>query len=258
MKIFRSESFVDYKTYTFNYATYCLKENQGELPEIYAKGFLPYSNNTRLQAETYYLARSLRVDLSLFKESSENRRVNRKIEPLKPSFEVIPVKDFNLEDSEFVSYCLDFAAKRFSEPISLDRLKYIFGTKSISHIFQFSIEEKRVGYVISIVEKGILHYWFAFFDQEYQSYALGKWMMFSVIKWAQDQKMEYVYLGTCYGEKSLYKVRDFKGLSYFDGNQWDTNIKILKNKCKTDQNFVTDEFKQDTDLFLERLGIKRP
>ena len=77
MKIFRSESFVDYKTYTFNYATYCIKEDQSELPEIYAQGFLPYSNNINLQEETYYLARSLRVDLSAFKESSENRRVVR-------------------------------------------------------------------------------------------------------------------------------------------------------------------------------------
>ena len=65
--------------------------------------------------------------------------------------------------------------------------------------------------------------------------------------------MAFVYLGTCYGEKSLYKVRDFKGLSYFDGNQWDNDVKTLKSKCKSDQEFITDEFKQDTDLFLQRL-----
>ena len=253
MKIFRSESFVDYNTYTFNYATYCIKEEQSELPEIYAQGFLPYSNNVKLEEETYYLARSLRVDLSLFKESSENRRVARKMEDLNPSFEVIPVKDFNLNDTHFKSYCLDFAAKRFSEAISTDRLDYILAAKSISHIFHFKIGNKTAGYVISIIENGTLHYWFAFFDLEYPTYALGKWMMFSVINWAFEQKMAYVYLGTCYGEKSLYKVRDFKGLSYFDGNQWDTDIKTLKNKCKSDQEFTTDEFKQDTDLFLQRL-----
>ena len=139
MKIFRSESFVDYKTYTFNYATYCIKEGQSELPEIYAQGFLPYSNNVELQEETYYLARSLRIDLSLFKESSENRRVVRKMETLNPSFEVIPVKDFNLNDSQFKSYCIDFANKRFSEPISMKRLDYILSAKSISHVFHFKI-----------------------------------------------------------------------------------------------------------------------
>jgi len=166
---------------------------------------------------------------------------------------LIPVKDFNLNDANFKSYCLDFAAKRFSEAISEERLDYILAAKSISHIFHFKIAEKTAGYVISIIENGTLHYWFAFFDLEYQTYALGKWMMYSVIKWAFEQNMSYVYLGTCYGEKSLYKVRDFKGLSYFDGNQWDTDIKALKSKCKSDQEFTTDEFKQDTELFLQRL-----
>jgi len=80
-------------------------------------------------------------------------------------------------------------------------------------------------------------------------------MMFSVIKWAQEQNFSFVYLGTCYGEKSLYKVRDFKGLSYFDGNQWENNIKSLKTKCKQDHEFLQDEFKQDTDLFLENLAL---
>lgn len=257
MIIFRSESFVDYKTYTFNYANYCIKEHQEELPEIYAKGFLPYSNNIDLSEETYYLARSLRVDLKNFKESSENRRVARKIEPLSPSFKVIPIQDFNVDNTDFKSYCVNFAAQRFSEPISKERLDYILHAKSISHIFQFELEGKTVGYVISIIEQGCLHYWFAFFDLDQPAFSLGKWMMFSVIKWAYDQKMEHVYLGTCYGEKSLYKVRDFKGLSYFDGNQWLSDVKSLKIKCKTDSVFTKDEFKQDTDLYLERLSNDR-
>ena len=78
-------------------------------------------------------------------------------------------------------------------------------------------------------------------------------MMFSVIDWASEQGFDYVYLGTCYGEKSLYKVRDFKGLSFYDGNQWSDDMKLLKLKCKSDNAFTNDAFKQDTDLFLENL-----
>lgn len=253
MKLFRSESYVDYKTYTFNYAIYCIKEDQSEIPQIYSLGFLPYSNKIDLVHDTYYLARSLRVDLSQFQESSENRRVARKMETLSPSFRVIPIDEFNRDDPEFKAYCLDFASARFSDKISMDRLNYILHAKSISHVFEFAIQGKKAGYVISIIEQGTLHYWFAFFDLDLQEFALGKWMMFSVIKWASEQNLSYVYLGTCYGEKSLYKVRDFKGLSYFNGNTWDSNMKTLKAKCKQDHAFVTDEFKQDTDLFLERL-----
>ncbi len=254
MKIFKSESFVDYSTYTFNYADYCIKEKQSEIPEIYNKGFLPYSNNTKLSLETYYLARSLRVDLDRFKDSSENRRVEKKILEINPSFKVIPISEFDMDQKEFVDFCLDYGKNRFSEGLELDRLKYILSAKSISHIFEFMVEGKIAGYVITIIENGTLHYWFSFFDLNYYKFSLGKHMMFNVIKWASDNNLNYVYLGTCYGEKSLYKVRDFKGLSFFDGNQWTSDMKLLKQKCKMDQSFTTDYFKQDTDLFLERLS----
>lgn len=253
MKIFRSESLVDYGTYTFNYAIYCLKENKEELPKIYHKGFLPYSNDPNLDHEVFYLARSLRVNLLEFSDSSENRRVNKKIAEMNPSFEVLPIDDFDVNDPSFMKFCKEFADRRFSESISIKRLTYIFNNRSISHIFRFKLNEKEVGYVISIIEQGALHYWFAFFSLDFQAYSLGKWMMYSVIQWAADNKLEQVYLGTCYGEKSLYKVRDFKGLSFFDGNGWNSDMKVLKQKCKTDSEFSTDEFKQDTDLFLERI-----
>lgn len=253
MKIFRSESFVDYSTYTFNYAIYCIKESQSEIPEIYKKGFLPYSNNTDLQFETYYLARSLRVDLERFQDSSENRRVEKKIIAINPSFKVIPISEFNIDQTEFLDFCLDYGKNRFSEGLEPERLKYILATESISHIFEFEIGDKIAGYVISIIENDTLHYWFSFFDLNFQKYSLGKYMMFNVIKWAFENDLKHVYLGTCYGEKSLYKVRDFKGLSFFDGNQWNSDMKLLKQKCKLDNSFTTDCFKQDTDLFLERL-----
>jgi len=255
MKIFKSESFVDYSTYTFNYATYCIKEAQNEIPEIYQKGFLPYSNNINLQYETYYLARSLRVELNHFKESSENRRVAKKITLLKPTFTLTPINEFNINDSSFKDFCLDFASKRFSEAISIDRLNYILKSNSITHVFEFSLNQKKVGYVITIIQNGTLHYWFSFFELDYQKYSLGKWMMFSVIKWAVENKLNYVYLGTCYGEKSLYKVRDFKGLTFFDGNKWNSDMKLLKLKCKSDSEFISDDFKQDTDLFLQNLPL---
>ena len=254
MKIFKSESFVDYSTYTFNYATYCIKENQSEIPEIYNKGFLPYSNNLDLKQETYYLARSLRVDIANFKESSENRRVSKKIAEINPVFKVIPIAKFDIFDKEFQDFCLDYGKKRFSEGLNTERLNYILKAKSISHIFEFEIQNKKVGYVLTIIENGSLHYWFSFFDMNYQNFSLGKFMMFSVINWASENNLNHVYLGTCYGEKSLYKVRDFKGLAFFDGNQWNADMKLLKSKCKADSNFITDDFKQDTDLFLERLN----
>ncbi len=68
-----------------------------------------------------------------------------------------------------------------------------------------------------------------------KSHSLGKWMMWKVMTWAKEQSLLYVYLGTCYGNKSLYKVRDHKGLSFFDGHTWNQDMSLLKHWCKTDE-----------------------
>lgn len=253
MKIFLSESLVDYRSYTFNYALYCLKEGINEISEIYGKGFLPYSNDLALQEEVYYMARSLRVDLTLFSETSENKRVLKKIAELSPVFRIISTREFKIEDKNFQDFCMHFANERFSEPFSLERLQYILRWKSLSHIFEFSLEGKVVGYVLSVMQGDTLHYWFAFFDLNYPAYSLGKYMMFSVIDWAKKNGLGFVYLGTVYGEKALYKARDFKGLEFFDGNNWQNELSQLKSKCKTDQHFETDSFKKEAQNYLSKL-----
>ena len=51
MKIFFSESENDYSTYTFSYAAYAVKEAQNELPQIYERGFLPYTSKPEIEPE---------------------------------------------------------------------------------------------------------------------------------------------------------------------------------------------------------------
>jgi arginine-tRNA-protein transferase len=244
MKIFRSESIADYKTYTFNYAIYCQQENEYEIDEIYNLGFLPYSNNLDLKIPTYYLARSLRVELERFVPTSENRRVIKKMNELNPSIQVVDKKDFKNDDS-FQKFCLDYASIRFDGAMPKERFNYIYHWKPLQKIFQFTdVNNNLLGYVFAIVTDKSLHYWFSFYNMEYSRMGLGKWMMFSVIEWAKQNHLQNVYLGTCYGEKAMYKMRDFKGLAFFDGNTWNQDMKLLKQKCKTDNHFVADDFKQ--------------
>ena len=231
MKIFYSENNVDYSSYTFNYAIYCVKETQEELPAIYDKGFLPYTGNILLDKNIFYLARSLRIDLDRFEDSSENRRVNRKIADLDIQLEVISKSDFDINDSTFVKYCADYAADRFSgNSMPEERLRYVLNSELATHIIRFYNTDQTMGYVIACMEGGMLHYWYAFFDTEYmKSHSLGKWMMWRAIRWAKDEgKLQHVYLGTCYGHHSLYKVRDHKGLAFFDGSGWNQDAKLLK------------------------------
>ncbi len=245
MKIFLSESIVDYNSYTFNYAIYCKQENPLETTEIYRKGFLPYSNSFSLKEPHFYLARSLRVNLDNFKDTSENRRLNKKIQAFHPAIHLIS-KDELKNKKEFREFCLKYASKRFDGNMSLERFEYILNWPFFNSILEFRTEEGQLlGYVFGVMNKDIFHYWFSFYELDFPQMGLGKWMMYRTIAWAKENKLKEVYLGTCYGEKAMYKMRDFKGLEYFDGNEWNTDMKKLKLKCKSDHFKQLDDFKRE-------------
>lgn len=258
MKVFLSENTVDYTSYTFNYAKYCVMENMEEMTEIYNLGFLPYSADLRIEKEIFYLARSLRVDLDRFNDSSENRRVNRTIEPLGIEVEVIPKAEFDLKGEKFKSLCEKYISERIGDDnMSTERLNYILSKDTGTHIFRFFNAEQDFGYVLGVMNDDMLHYWFAFFDTGYmRSHSLGKWIMWRTISWAADNGKKHVYLGTAYKPSALYKIRDHKGLAFFDGATWNTDVNTLKAWCKADgEAMPADRFKQLTDpnVFIENI-----
>jgi len=237
MKVIYSEHQVDYNTYTFSYGVYCIKESHDEISEIYARGFLPYTGNLEIVRDVFYLARSVRINLEKFKDSSENRRVNRIVQELAIRFELIEKEKFNFQDPHFLSFCSKFAEVRFSGGrMDESRIRYIFGHDILSHVIIFRSLEKIYGYAFAVIRGDMLHYWYAFFDLAYlRSHSLGKWMMWRTIKWAKEQHLRYVYLGTCYKTKALYKVRDHTGVEFFDGVRWNEDVKLLKYLCKRDE-----------------------
>ena len=244
MKIFCSENTVDYGSYTFSYAIYAMREGAESLSPIYEKGFLPYTGDISLKKELFYLARSLRVDLGRFEDTSENRRVDRQIAELNIDMEVIPKDQFDLQNTDFRNFCESYIMERIGEDnMSLDRWNYILQSTVGTHIIRFSNSNGTLGYILAAMNEEMLHYWFAFFDTDYmKSHSLGKWMMWKAIRWAADQNLKYVYLGTAYKPAALYKIRDHKGLEYWDGTRWNSDVNLLKNLCKTDLDPKTADF----------------
>jgi hypothetical protein len=236
MKIFLSENNVDYTTYTFSYALYALKEDQEDMTEMYEKGFLPYTGNPDMEKEVYYFARSLRVNLDKFDDTSENRRVNRMVEPLDISMTLHSKADFDTDGPEFLGFCENYINERIGEDhMNMERWKYILSRETGTHLFEFRTADKAVGYVLAALNGEMVHYWFAFFDTEYmRTHSLGKWMMWKVIRWAKDKGRKYAYLGTAYKPAALYKLRDHKGLEFWDGTAWNADVKTLKEWCQTD------------------------
>jgi len=249
MKIFFSEYQSDYTTYTFGYTAYCIKEPNDSFSAIYEKGFLPFTGEQRIQATIFYMARSLRVDLSRFENSSENRRINRKVAELDLAFTIFRKEDFDIKDASFRKICLDYAAARFvGNEMTENRFDYVLSRETTTHILEYTLDGKPFGYIFACIDHEMLHYWFAFFDTKLMaSHSIGKWMMWSAIDWAKRQNLKYVYLGTAYNKKSLYKIRDFKGSEFFDGSHWNTQMSELKTLCKTDdQPRNIDRFKEQS------------
>ena len=88
MKIFFSEYLNDYSTYTFSYAVYCLKESNEETSLIYQQGFLPFTAKLTFAEDIFYLARSVRINLADFSDTSENKRVNNIIKKLQNPLQI--------------------------------------------------------------------------------------------------------------------------------------------------------------------------
>ena len=246
MKIFLSEYRHDYLTYTFGYTIYAVYEKPNDLNELYSNGFLPYTGNIQLDYNLYYKSRGIRVDLNTFKDSSENRRVNRKVIPLDLKVEITPVAGFN-EQAAFFEFARKYREERIGEDKMPDgRIEYILDRPYLTHILTFKQGDQTVAYVLGVITDTCFHFWFSFYETKYldQNIPLGKWLMWKCINIAREMGLEYLYLGNGYLEKSLYKSRDFNAVEYYNGNIWSGDLKSLQALCAGDNQLKElDQFK---------------
>lgn len=200
--------------------------------------------------------------MSLMKETSENRRTIRALEPLDPEMTWVPIEEFDTEDPDFLAFCQRYAEERFKGgSMSAERLKYVLSLGLASHIIICQQKNKEnnepLAYVLVSAHGKGAHYWYAFLNLELMyDYPLGKYVMWKSIVEATEKGYDFMYLGTCYGAHSLYKVRDHKGLEFFDGAKWNSDKKKLKQLCKADgEKDGTDFFKKmdDPQSFIEGL-----
>lgn len=254
MKTFFSEYTSDYTTYTFGYTYYAQAEDHSELDEIYSQWFLPYTGKLELSEDLFYFCRSLRVDISKFENNSENRRIIRKVESLDIQVIVHDKKDFNLSDPEFEEFCIGYTQSRFYHAgMTPERFRYVVNKNYANKIFEFRSEWKIIGYTLAVVTDKLMHHRFCFFDTELmETLPLGKYLMRYTIDRCKNNGLQYAYLGTCYKEGGLYKVRDFNAVEYWDGNKRSNNTEALKNLCKSDEEVkYKDHFKLESDYYLK-------
>jgi len=231
MKLLFSEQNSDYENYQFPYAIWAIPED-GESPaDIFEAGFLPSSRNL----DRFYLCRQVRVNLTKFRPSSENRRILRKGTGIEVKLVPREKFDYTPERREFFKTYADI--KFGKDVMSFERLDALFAAPIISHLLVFTDLEttKDVGVATLYLEgKSLAFYYYAFYDLNYYARNLGMFMMTSAVALFAERSAKSLYLGTCYSDAALYKTQ-FTGAEFFNGFRWSDNLKELKFILNRDQ-----------------------
>lgn len=231
MNLLFSESQADYSHYIFPYAIWAFPE-PGETPaELFSQGFLPSSRNL----ERFYLCRQVRIALRRYVASSENRRVLRKGMGIEAR--LVPRAEFAYTPQRRQFY-KEYADIKFGKDVmSAERLDSLFGGKIISHLLIFTDSQTgaEAGTACLYLEPGAMaYYYYAFYDLNYHRRNLGMYMMTCAVALFAERRFDFIYLGSCYHPKALYKTQ-FRGAQFFNGVRWSDNLEELKYLLQREQ-----------------------
>ncbi|MEI6887027.1 MAG: GNAT family N-acetyltransferase [bacterium] len=211
-----------YKTDEANIADLSLEN----IENYYDKGY----KFTRLAIGNMQQTRSLRVDLSKFELSSENRRVLKKFPSLNISIKELPLSEYDWKIGKLAK---DFYSKKFGEnTFSANKVKELLTIKgNFNCILEFNnTNEEVIGYTICFKTSNILHYSYPFYDLAYEKTSLGISMMTQTIEYCKQNGLNYVYLGGVTKPLDQYKLQ-FSGLEYYE-NTWQMDLTKLKETLK--------------------------
>jgi arginyl-tRNA--protein-N-Asp/Glu arginylyltransferase len=231
MKLLFSEQKSDYDHYQFPYAVWAVPE-EGETPsDIFNAGFLPSSR----ALDRFYLCRQVRVNLSKFKPSSENRRILRKGAGI--DVKLLPRDRFEYTPERRLFFKTYADIKFGKDTMTFERLDSLFDSPIISHLLVFTDAKTggEVGAATLYVEgRELAYYYYAFYDLNYYARNLGMFMMTSAAAMFAERGFRHLYLGTCYSQNALYKTQ-FAGAEFFNGFRWSDDLDELKFIIRRDK-----------------------
>lgn len=209
------------------------------IDEMYEKGYV----FTRISKGVMQQTRSVRIDLSKFELSSENRRIIKKTDGLSLFVHQIP---FVVYDWHIGKMAKDFYSAKFGNQVmSAQKIKEMLtdATKSNwNSVLAYSFTEsadtalhtttlgdsKSTGYTICYLSNNIIHYSYPFYSLTLSSKDFGLGMMLRAILFAKESGLKYVYLGSLQRPTDTYKLQ-FAGLEWFDGSTWSNDLENVKS-----------------------------
>ncbi len=187
---------------------------------------------TRIGKGVMHQTRSVRIDLSKFELSSENKRILKKVgatdKELSLKSTEVPLKDYNYKLAMDAKY---FYEKKFGPGImSAQKIKEMLtdaNKSNFTNLFIYSKDAENLGYAICYENKNILHYSYPFYHIDMSPKDMGMGMMTMAISHAKGTVKKYVYLGSLQRPTDTYKLQ-FAGLEWFDGTKWSDDLEEVK------------------------------
>jgi leucyl-tRNA---protein transferase len=228
MKYSFTELKPDYQSYNFPYNVSAYFEEGDQVSSLLNLGLLPTRTS---DTNKFYMGRSIRVDLNKFELSSENRRIINKTGFI--DFKLLKLSDFPF-DYKIQKFCKDYFDNRFGKgKMSAQAIKRIFTSSWNNMVYVVTDNTKPdsqpIGYATMYHDEKCEHYAYPFYDLEYFKTNIGARMILNAVINAKENGKQYIYLGTIYEKSALYKT-EFKGVQWWDGNNWSDDIQLLKDK----------------------------
>lgn len=164
--------------------------------------------------------RSVRIDLSAFELSSENRRILRKTEGLELHVQTLPLTDYDWTIGKLAK---DFYETKFGPGVfSANKVKELLttGRKDFNRLFVYTLNGECVGYCIAVETPEVIHYSYPFYNLETAPKDTGLGMMTRAIVSAKENGKKYIYLGSAQRETDTYKFQ-FNGTEVFNKSVWE-------------------------------------
>jgi len=187
---------------------------------------------TRIGKGVMQQTRSVRIDLSKFELSSENKRILKKMEGLMIQDICLPLSA-DTYDFKVGKLAKDFYETKFGPGImSAQKIKEMLTDKARSNfnvLLEYTLDAQVLGYAIAFASKksAFIHYSYPFYDLEKSPKDMGLGMMTATIDEAKRDGSKYIYLGSLQRPGDTYKLQ-FQGLEWFDGQKWSTDLEEAK------------------------------
>jgi arginyl-tRNA--protein-N-Asp/Glu arginylyltransferase len=200
-----------------------IKDNdQKNISKMYSDGFV----FTRIEKNLMQQTRSIRIDLSKFELSSENKRILKKIEGIELKASEIPYEKYSWKIGKIGK---DFYESRKAD-FSANKIKELSTTSESN--FNLLLNFSDIGFAICYINEDIMHYSYPFYDINKTVRDMGLGMMIKSIILAKEKNLKYIYLGSLQRVTDTYKLQ-FSGIEWFDGKKWNNDIEEVKKILNT-------------------------